>query len=432
MRNFRQTILSSSKSVNLLVVLFFLTVFAVPLTFLGGDNTQTINWVEGRRMTGFELGQRGFVTALRDLVKGDSAALKAVIDEQFIKRAILINVEQAASDQFPLRLAAIRTAKALDRLFIRLAYLFSADPAIPADMHSEYFIVREHPVIIPEPERFRESTLRVIDDRISNYETLIAAHPEVNFYLYQIERIQNSEQHPLYPYFEGLAGSQYSDYFRAHQPEGLVLGEFSINSFDDHLQYFYQTDHHLNARGILLVYHQIHELLATHYPEISPERSYDQFIGLQGVEFHGTAARIAFHPLKETIFEVVDYALPPHRVYEHGEEITYGNSADYLAGIFPQDDYFNHYEGFYGGDRGLIEFVFENQPDRNLLVFGNSYDNALLPLIASHYHHTYSIDVRYFPDFSLSAFLEEYEVDDILIVGEDSVVFKSRRYQINP
>jgi hypothetical protein len=419
-------------SIRLLTVLFLLTAAFVVLNYFGSENPQTINWVEGRRMTGFELGQRGFVTALRDLVKGDPSALKNVINEEFIGRSIFKNIELAAADQFPLRLTAIRTAKALDRLEINLAYGFLPDPAIPADMHSEYFLVRDHPVIIPEPTRFRESTLGVIDDRISDYEALLAAHPEVNFYVYQIERIQNSIHHPLYGYFEGLEGGQYAAYFQAHHPEGLVTGTFPINNFDDHMKYFYQTDHHLNARGILLAYQQIHVMLSQNFPEISPARSYDRFIGLRDVDFYGTAARKSFYPLRETIFEVVDYALPPHKVYDYDQEIMYGNSADYLAGIYPQDAYFNHYEGFYGGDQGMIVFVFGNQPERNLLVFGNSYDNALIPLLASHYHFTYSVDVRYYPDFSLSAFLAEHDVADILIVGEDSVVFTSRRYQINP
>jgi hypothetical protein len=432
MRAFSRSFLHKHGSVSLILVLFFLTVALVPLTYLGSENPQTINWVEGRMMTGFELGQRGFVTAIRALFKGDPGALKNVIHEEFVNRSMLKNIEAAAADQFPLRLGAIRTAKALDRLAISLAYGFLPDPAIPADMHSEYFFVRGLDVIIPEPERLRESTLRVIDDRISNYEALLAAHPGVNFYTYKIERIQNSIHHPLYGYFDGLDGGQYAAYFQSHQPEGLITGTFAIKSFNDHLKYFYQTDHHLNARGILLAYHQIHEMLQMNYPEISSARTYDRFIGLQGVDFRGTAARKSFYPLRETIFEVVDFALPPHKVYEYDQEIVYGNSADYLAGIYPQDAYFNHYEGFYGGDRGMIVFVFENQPERNLLVFGDSYDNALIPLLASHYHVTYDVDVRYYPDFSLSAFLAEHEVTDILIVGEDSVVFSSRRYQINP
>ena len=206
MRAFRRSFLHMFGSVRLIVVLFFLTVTLVPLAYLGSENLQVINWVEGRRMTGFELGQRGFVTAMRLLMKGDLEPLENVINEEFIDRAVIENIEMAAADQFPQRLKAIRTAKAVDRLAINLAYAFLPDPAIPADMHSEYFFVRGQDVIIPEPERLKESTLRVIDVRIDNYQALLAAHPGVNFYVYKIERIENSIYHPLAAYFDGLEG----------------------------------------------------------------------------------------------------------------------------------------------------------------------------------------------------------------------------------
>ncbi|MDW7755744.1 MAG: hypothetical protein SCH68_11320, partial [Brevefilum sp.] len=334
---FKHRLIQVCNSTHLIVALFFLTIFLVPLTYFGGENPQTINWVEGRVMVDFELGQRGFVSSLKALISGDPEPLKAVIDQQFVKRSFLKNIEAAAADQFPLRLSAIRTAKFVDRLVIQLSYAFLPDPAIPADMQDEYYIVRGEPVLIPAPERLRQSTFNVIDERIKNYRSLLAAHPEVNFYVYSIERIQNSKHHPLYAYFDNLEGGQYLDYFRDHKPEGLILGGFSINSFDDHLRYFYQTDHHFNDRGILLAYQQIHEMLSANYPDISGVRHYDHFIGIEGVDFRGTAARKSFYPLREIVFEVVDYTLPPHKVYEYGEEITYGSSADYLAGIYPNE-----------------------------------------------------------------------------------------------
>jgi hypothetical protein len=55
-----------------------------------------------------------------------------------------------------------------------------------------------------------------------------------------------------------------------------------------------------------------------------------------------------------------------------------------------------------------------------------------MPLLASHYHHTYDVDLRYYKDFSLSIFMAEYPVDDILVIGENSIVFGSEKYRIKP
>ena len=55
------------------------------------------------------------------------------------------------------------------------------------------------------------------------------------------------------------------------------------------------------------------------------------------------------------------------------------------------------------------------------------------PLIASHYDKTYCIDLRYYTDFSLSTFLSDYDVDDILIIGDNEVAFQAVQYwKINP
>ena len=51
------------------------------------------------------------------------------------------------------------------------------------------------------------------------------------------------------------------------------------------------------------------------------------------------------------------------------------------------------YGGVYGGDNG--EVIFDTGKDGdNILIFGNSYDNAILKLLASHFSKTYSIDLR--------------------------------------
>lgn len=81
---------------------------------------------------------------------------------------------------------------------------------------------------------------------------------------------------------------------------------------------------------------------------------------------------------------------------------------------------------------GLIEFVFKGGTDGDQLGFRNSCGDAPIRLLGAHDHHTYTVDVRYYPDFSLSAFLAEHPVDDILVMGENSVVFSSGRYQISP
>ncbi len=422
--------MQEKKAGYFLIIFFILIIYAVPLYWvIRGPNPYERSWLEGRYLADFSLTNRGFFTAIKSATRGDTSQLREVIQKEFVERAFQKDLESAAADQFPFRYRLIDTAKGADRLIIKLAYAALPDPAIPADMQSEYLVMRDGSAILFPPGSFDESILDVIDRRIRNYATLIKTYPDIHFYVYYIERLQNTAHHPLATFVGEPENGQYYDYFVARKPAALQVEKFSIESYDDHLKYFYRTDHHWNIEGILRAYNQIHGMLEENYPKISGVRQYENVIAFEGVEFYGGLARKSFQNISEE-FSVVDYALPPYQVYENDQAITYGDSANYLAGSIPQEAYFNHYEGYYGGDKALMTFVFEDTPDRNLLVIGNSYDNSLLPLLASHYHYTYNVDFRYYTDFSLSAFLAEHDVDDVVVIGENSVVFGSERYLI--
>lgn len=72
----------------------------------------------------------------------------------------------------------------------------------------------------------------------------------------------------------------------------------------------------------------------------------------------------------------------------------------------------------------LGEIIFDTgRTDRgNLLVIGESYDNAILKLLASHFDRTYSVDLRYYrnymgSDFSLSDYLRRNNITKVLLIG---------------
>ena len=72
----------------------------------------------------------------------------------------------------------------------------------------------------------------------------------------------------------------------------------------------------------------------------------------------------------------------------------------------------------------LGEIIFDTgRTDReNVLVIGESYDNAILKLLASHFGRTYSVDLRYYrnylgSDFSLSDYLRRNSITKVLLIG---------------
>ena len=93
-----------------------------------------------------------------------------------------------------------------------------------------------------------------------------------------------------------------------------------------------------------------------------------------------------------------------------------------------QDEYFNKneknvtYGDFYGWDDGEIIFNTNDSSKENILIFGESYDNAILKLLAEKFNITISIDLRTYEremnkEFKFSDYVKEYKIDKVLFIG---------------
>ena len=100
--------------------------------------------------------------------------------------------------------------------------------------------------------------------------------------------------------------------------------------------------------------------------------------------------------------------------------IEYGHEAEILAN--PDTGSFS-YDYFYGENEALVEFDTGRPERENILILGDSFDNAVLKLLASHFNKTYCVDMR-FPDaqpFNIGSFAEEHDVDLVLIIASQGL-----------
>ena len=359
---------------------------------------------------------------------GDWAGAARILINLYTSSSFTNKFERATSDQFPLRMTIIEFSKGLDRTIINTAYQFTKDEVIPADMTSDIYYDEPNDQLIFAPALFTSETQARIDERILNYEALIAAHPEQNFFLFHHQTLENSKYHPMNIHFPMADHGQALEYFERNLPEGLAFGKFLLTGMDDHLQYYYRTDHHWNVHGILRAYDGIHTLLNSKHTDLSDKLVVKDIITFPDIEFLGLMARRTFSPVssEEFVVEVIDFA--PYEMLINNQVIDQDLRAAYFEGNYARIPYINHYNEFYGFITDLTEYTFENASNRSLLIIGSSYRYALDPLIASHYHKTYTVDLRYSTDFSLSEFLETHNVDDILIIGDNTVGFEDTEY----
>jgi len=417
------------------LTLFFLLLLVVPFLMIanfGSSPEESV--VEAREVVALKpASSPNLQRALNLIAEGKYKEGADIILNLYTSATFVKKFETATSDQFPLRLEIIQFSKALERQIIKLAYHFVPDTTIPADMTRDIYYDSNRNQLIYVPSLFNKSTQELIDQRIQNYEDLIQAHPDQNFYLYYHEILENSKYHPLNPYFSEADENQSYEYFENRLPEGLTLEKFMLNGMEDHLKYYYRTDHHWNIYGVLRAYEEVYNMLAKNYPGMSPMLEIEELVTFPGIEFLGSLSRETLFPIDgdEFLVEVVDF--PTFEVIKSGQKLSEHPRWAYFAGSYSTIPYTNHFNEFYGKVTDIIEYTFENNSERNLLIIGSSFRNALDPLLGSHYHKTYCIDLRYYTNFSLSEFMSDHKVDDILILGDDEVAFEDVEYwKINP
>ena len=246
-----------------------------------------------------------------------------------------------------------------------------------------------------------------LDEKAENYNQVFAQHPDTEFYVYFIEKdtdidFETGEKVGIYEYLAG----------QLNLPEERIA-RYRIDSFDQFSQWFYRTDHHWNAQGSYEGYLQVLELLGVAEQPLTHG-------DLVTVSQHFSGSKASSAPSLYEPFSVYPYDFPDMDIVINGAPAAdYGNQDAWLSG---QGTGAISYSAFYGGDMGEIIFDTGTQGRGSLLVIGESFDNAILKLLASHFDRLYSIDLRYYEAymgtaFSLSDYLGQHQFDRVLLIG---------------
>ena len=245
-----------------------------------------------------------------------------------------------------------------------------------------------------------------MDARAELYNALFAAHPELEFSVFYVERdsdvnMETGEKPGTKEYlFERIA-----------LPEERKAA-FEINSYAEFSAYYYRTDHHWSCDGSYLAYTEVLELLNVTEEPVS--RGEKAAVGTMS----GSKAKGSASGFSET-FYATPYAFPEMEITINGAPAAdYGRQSAVLSA--PGGSV--NYASFYGGDDGEIVFSTGTEGRGKLLVLGESYDNAILKLLASHFDEVYSVDLRYYEHYMGEPFrLGEYTaargIDRVLLIG---------------
>lgn len=240
-----------------------------------------------------------------------------------------------------------------------------------------------------------------------SHNRMAAAHPDTEFYFYYIEKdvdmnFETGEPILAYEYLRECL-SVPADH----------IGSFPVPNFNTYREFFYRTDHHWNHAGSYAGYLDLVELLGISEPALEPADTVT--VG----NFSGSKAAQAGVSNAEP-FAAHRFDFPAMTVTVNGQRAEdYGDQASFFNGSAAASLSYGH---FYGGDSGEVILDTGTTGRGNLLVIGESHDNAILKLLASHYDRTHSIDLRNYEHdigapFDLNTYLEQHGIDAVLFIG---------------
>lgn len=245
----------------------------------------------------------------------------------------------------------------------------------------------------------------LFDAKADNLNAVFSAHPELKFFVYYIEKDTEID------FLNNAKNNNYSYFISRLELPDENKACFEISSFEDFDRCFYDTDHHWNYIGSYRAYTEVLSMISGDTP-LLPIDTFDS-----GIYFSGSKAIKLCGTFSEEM-SVYLFPFPSMNITVNGESVAdYGNINGLVDGTLDSVSY----ASVYGGDMGEIVFDTGNDGE-NLLVIGESYDNAILKLLASHFSKTYAVDLRYYAphigkDFDFDEYVKTHDIDKVLLIG---------------
>ncbi len=289
------------------------------------------------------------------------------------------------------------------------ARLYSFDEKIYR-LSGSMLLCRDHLLYTP---RVLSNHTKNIDRWLQRTNEYIASYPDLDFYVYYIEKETDID-------FSTMRRVWINNYVR----DGLDLpddrfGCFAVTNFDDFDEWFFKTDHHWNYKGSYRGYRQVLKLLLPKDAPLEPTGEYE--IGV----FSGTKAQGSDTEVYKEMFSAYSFDFPQIKTTENGAARNYYGGSDYYiekAKAAPGSVSGLTYGKFYGQDSGEIIFENPDSPNGNILVLGESYDNAILRLLACHFTKLCSVDLRNYRAqtgkiFDFDSYVREHGITKVLLIG---------------
>lgn len=325
----------------------------------------------------------------------------------FFSGAYQSTFNEALADQIPMA----QTGKSIYNEFTvgqmyRVAKpLMEKNPNRYVYLKNDIFLFQNHLVSPPDADYER-----VMTSRVKNINSFACSYQELDFYAFYVCTEHDYD-------FEQNKPCRFPDELKERiNTDRVAFASLNNDGFEVFDKYFYQTDHHWNAFGSYLGYCLLTDLLNIPPSErLIPVETVDTgriMVGSKG-------KMMGVFDLFGEDFIVSRFDFPEMDIAVNGTPGEYGGGDRFLNDPGAEMSY----AGYYGDDCG--ETVFdthrEGEKDR-ILIIGDSYDNAVIKLLACHFDKTFSVDLRNFErenghPFHFSEYVKENGITKVLFIG---------------
>lgn len=185
----------------------------------------------------------------------------------------------------------------------------------------------------------------------------------------------------------------------------------TVNALIDHNdEYIYfRTDHHWTALG---AYYSYEAICLAAGMEPTPLEEYEQwdmgdFIG----SLYGRAQRPQMLK-RDNVMAYIPEGDLEHWAYNKD---GFGYEWKLLTDTSSWDP--NAKYTVFGTDFPMTHTINHSLPEgKNVVVIKDSFGNCFIPFLTQNYHNIYALDYRKFHNMSLTQFVEQYEIDDVIFM----------------
>lgn len=341
-----------------------------------------------------------FPNSVNEYENRESIRFSAPTFETILSGSFQKNIETAYADQIPLATIYKKEYNYITNSIllslIKLSNNYNTDKYISfnnVSLFHESLVKKNHDLLDGSDEFYK---------RIESFNQYIKKYNNIDFYFYYIEgdsdiNFETNKKNGAYEYFE-------------KNLESSNISKFAIDNYSQYFEYYYKTDHHWNNKGAYKGYTEIMKLMNINDVLIPTEE-----VCLNS-KYEGARTREAgANNILYEDFCVYKYDWKEHNTFVDNIEKEYGNEQLYFNGQMGNATY----DSFYGENSDLIVFDYNDTSKENILVLSDSFDNAIIKIIANHFNKTYSVDLRGARKwFDFSEFVEKNKIDKVIFIGE--------------